>query len=369
MPTDQGAAVAGEAERILSYFGSKGAERVEVDILQPAAQLLDLYGEDIRSRAFNTRDSARNEMVLRPDFTVPIASRHMSGVREEARYAYSGPVFRKQEPGSDRACEYLQAGFEYFGAPEPALADAEVFSIFHDLLASRSARVATGDLGILLAAVQGLPISGRRKSALQRHIWRPKRFRRLIGEYSGACAFSERRRELISLAVSGVDLREQVERAGPEVGTRSADEVVDRIRALHSESIEEPLGEREVNGLRDLLRIKGPMPEIPARLRRLSRQLPGLGGAAVRLEERTDALRDCGIDPSALTFEASYGRTTLEYYDGFVFGWFSADGMEPIASGGRYDLINEALGGGRKCPAVGGVVRPAVLASVDGRSA
>ena len=87
------------------------------------------------------------------------------------------------------------------------------------------------------------------------------------------------------------------------------------------------------------------------------------------MEERADALRDRGIDPSALTFEASYGRTTLEYYDGFVFGWFSADGMEPIASGGRYDLINEALGGGRKCPAVGGVVRPAVLASVDGRPA
>lgn len=369
MPTDQSAAVAGEAERILAYFGSKGAERVEVDILQPAAQLLDLYGEDIRSRAFITRDSSRNEMVLRPDFTVPIASRHMSVARGAARYAYSGPVFRKQEPGSDRACEYLQAGFEYFGAPEPAAADAEVFSIFHDLLASRSSRVATGDLGILLAAVQGLPISCRRKSALQRHIWRPNRFRRLIGEYSGACTPSERNRELISMAASGAELRDQVERAGPEVGSRSVEEVVERIRALHAESIEEPLGEREVEGLRDLLRIKGPMPKIPARLRRLSRKLSGLDSAAVRMEERADALRDRGIDPSALTFEASYGRTTLEYYDGFVFGWFSADGMEPIASGGRYDLINEALGGGRKCPAVGGVVRPAVLASMGGRSA
>ena len=369
MPTDQRAAVVGEAERILKYFGSKGAERVEVDILQPAAQLLDLYGEDIRSRAFITRDSSRNEMVLRPDFTVPIASRHMSGARGPARYAYCGPVFRKQEPGSDRAGEYLQAGFEYFGAPEPAVADAEVFSIFHDLLASSGARVATGDLGILLAAVQGLPVSGRRRSALLRHIWRPNRFRMLIEEYSGASAPSERKRELLAMAASGGDLRDRVEQAGPELGTRSAEEVVDRIRALHAESMEEPLGESEVEGLRDLLRIRGPMPEIPARLRWLSRQLPGLEHAALRMEERADALRDRGIDPSALTFEASYGRTTLEYYDGFVFGWFSAEGMEPIASGGRYDLINEALGGGRKCPAVGGVVRPAVLASMGRRSA
>ena len=369
MPTDPSAAVADEAERILAYFGSKGAERVEVDILQPAAQLLNLYGEDIRSRAFITRDSHRNEMVLRPDFTVPIASRHMSVARGPARYAYSGPVFRKQEPGSDRACEYLQVGYEYFGAPQPAAADAEVFSIFHDLLASRSSRVATGDLGILLAAVQGLPISDRRKSALKRHIWRPNRFRRLIEEYSGACAPSERKRELVSMATSGVDLRDQVERAGPEVGLRSAGEVVERIRALHAESIEEPLGEREVEGLRDLLRISGPMPSVPERLRRLSRKLPGLGSAAARMEERADALQDRGIDPSDLTFEASYGRTTLEYYDGFVFGWFSADGMEPVASGGRYDLINETLGDGRKCPAVGGVIRPAILASVGGRPA
>ncbi len=32
---------------------------------------------------------------------------------------------------------------------------------------------------------------------------------------------------------------------------------------------------------------------------------------------------DLGFAPAALDFEASYGRTTLEYYDGFVFGFYA----------------------------------------------
>ncbi|MCE2521831.1 MAG: ATP phosphoribosyltransferase regulatory subunit [Rhodobacteraceae bacterium] len=368
MSADQRAAVAAEAERILAFFESKGAERVEVDILQPSAQLLDLYGEDIRSRAYITRDAARNEMVLRPDFTVPVANHHMSNRKGPARYAYSGPVFRKQEPGSDKANEYLQSGIEYFGASDRAAADAEIFLVFRELLAASEARVATGDLGILLAAVEGLSVSDRRKSTLLRHIWRPARFRRLVEEYSNAAKVSKRRHELLVDAGCGKDLHRLVAGAGPVIGVRTTKEVIDRIRALDLDSMEEPLSGKEVEGLRDLLRIKGPMSAIPARLRHLSRQLPGLGRAAECLEARIDALSELGCDPSGLPFEASYGRTTLEYYDGFVFGWFSNASGETIASGGRYDLINEVLGSGRKCPAIGGVVRPAVLISAGRRA-
>jgi hypothetical protein len=37
--------------------------------------------------------------------------------------------------------------------------------------------------------------------------------------------------------------------------------------------------------------------------------------------------------PAALDFEASYGRTTLEYYDGFVFGFTPR--ARPAARGHR----------------------------------
>jgi len=70
---------------------------VEADILQPARTLIDLYGEDIRARTYVTSDPLRGEMMLRPDFTVPLVLHHMANGEGEARYTYAGEVFRQQE--------------------------------------------------------------------------------------------------------------------------------------------------------------------------------------------------------------------------------------------------------------------------------
>ena len=68
---------------------------------------------------------------------------------------------------------------------------------------------------------------------------------------------------------------------------------------------------------------------------------------------------------AGLDFEASSGRTTLEYYDGFVFSFHGQDpDLPPIASGGRYDALTEVLGQGRSIPAVGGVIRPGIVADL-----
>jgi ATP phosphoribosyltransferase regulatory subunit len=67
-------------------------------------------------------------------------------------------------------------------------------------------------------------------------------------------------------------------------------------------------------------------------------------------------------------FEASYGRTTLEYYDGFVFGFRVDHPDVPIvASGGRYDALTRRLGQGREIPAVGGVIRPGVVLELEAK--
>ncbi len=80
------------------------------------------------------------------------------------------------------------------------------------------------------------------------------------------------------------------------------------------------------------------------------------------MEARLAALEARGIDLDTLEFEGSFGRTTLEYYDGFVFGFLvdgqSRDNWPPVASGGRYDEMTRVLGNGRPVPAVGGVIRP-----------
>ena len=73
------------------------------------------------------------------------------------------------------------------------------------------------------------------------------------------------------------------------------------------------------------------------------------------------------IDVDALPFETSYGRTSMEYYDGFVFGFSSNAGLNipPVATGGRYDALTVVLGNGTGVPAVGGVIRPDLVAFVE----
>ena len=93
---------------------------------------------------------------------------------------------------------------------------------------------------------------------------------------------------------------------------------------------------------------------------------PALGraafdAAAETFAARLGALSKAGIDVEALSFEASYGRTTLEYYDGFVFGFYAEarPDLPPVATGGRYDALTSVLGGGAAVPAVGGVTAAA----------
>jgi ATP phosphoribosyltransferase regulatory subunit len=128
-------AIRAEAERLFAAFQAAGAVPVDADILLPAETLLDLYGEDIRARAYVTTDPLRGEMMLRPDFTVPVVQAHMAHGADPARYCYMGEVFRKQDHLGNRASEYVQVGFEVFDRAAPEAADAEVFALFRDGLA------------------------------------------------------------------------------------------------------------------------------------------------------------------------------------------------------------------------------------------
>ena len=94
-------------------------------------------------------------------------------------------------------------------------------------------------------------------------------------------------------------------------------------------------------------------------------ELPAIAPAVDRFAARLEALAAKGVDVGNLAFEASHGRTALEYYDGFVFS-FHAEGMPAVATGGRYDALTAVLGAGRSIPAVGGIIRPHLVAALRG---
>lgn len=355
-----------EIERILGGFAAAGATFVEPEALQPAELLLDLYGEEVRQRAFVTRDEGA-ELMLRPDFTVPIVRMHMDGGADPARYAYCGPVWRQQEAGSARPREYLQAGIEIFEAGDPAATDAEAMALIVAALGDAPVEITTGDMGLVLAAIEGLATSAARKAALKRHVWRPAKFHALLRRYGIEQArLTERRAPLIAAEAEG-RLSDLVAAAGPAVELRRFEDIAGRARRLAEEAATPPLSAGEADLLEAVLRVEAPSPRALDRYRELVADLPALAPAVDRFAARLDALDRAGIAVETLAFEASFGRTALEYYDGFVFG-AAARGrpdLPPIASGGRYDALTRVLGRGRGIPAVGGIIRPEALVALS----
>ena len=341
-------------QRLLAAFRAAGAVEVAPDILLPAETLLDLYGEDIRARAYVSTDPIRGEVMLRPDFTVPVVQMHMADGAEPARYCYLGEVFRKQDSGETRPenprdSEYLQAGFELFSR-DPA-ADAEVFALFHQVLAPQRLRAETGDMGLLLDAVRGLPLSGPRRDALIHHLWRPGRFGRLLARFSAPAV-----------------ARDFPAESAPWAGLRGEEEVAARIARLRADAGEPPLPRLWSERLARLFALRGPAPQALAALAELARDMPAIGPAVERIAARFQALAAAGIDPAEVRFDASHGRATMEYYDGFTFSFRAPDrgGWPPVASGGRYDALTAVLGKGQRIPAVGGIIRPGLVAELEG---
>jgi ATP phosphoribosyltransferase regulatory subunit len=358
-------AIRAEAERLFAAFQAAGAVPVEADLLLPAETLLDLYGEDIRARAYVTNDPLRGEMMLRPDFTVPVVQAHMRDGAEPARYCYLGEVFRKQEHLGNRASEYLQVGFEVFDREAPEAADAEVFALFSKLLAGLPLRATTGDIGILMAAVRGLETTPRRKAALLRHIWRPKRFRALLDRFAGRAPVPVARQQLLERLAAGspADL---IAQAGTFIGLRAPEDIAARAAALIEDAGAAPIAAPAAALLYDLLSLQAPAQAALTHLRGITPLLPAIEPAVDRFATRLAALAARGIDTGALAFEASLGRTSMEYYDGFVFSFHGPADWPAVASGGRYDALTAVLGQGRSIPAVGGVIRPGLVAQLKG---
>ncbi|RZW06750.1 MAG: ATP phosphoribosyltransferase regulatory subunit [Rhodobacteraceae bacterium] len=338
------AAIRAEADRLRAYFEARGAQVFETDILQPAGAFLNLYGEDIRARAFIAHDPLRGEMMLRPDFTVPLVERHL-GLREQAaRYTYAGEVFRRQEEYDDRPSEYFQVGYEIFNGDHAEDDEAEVFSAFDEVLGGENVTRTIGDFGLIQTAIDCLDTPERRKKALLRHLWRPRRFDALLERFSRPAPPPPMSPD--------PDV--------PHVGLRSREEIAARIALLAEEADTPPLKAEEVARIRALSAIRAPAPEAVTEIKRIGAGDATITAAADRVSAVLDALVLRRIDPDGITFEANFGLTSLEYYSGFVFG-FAAPGHIPVATGGRYDLLTASMSDGKAIPAVGGVIRPEIL--------
>ena len=101
----------------------------------------------------------------------------------------------------------------------------------------------TGDLGLVLAAIDALDTSAARKAALRRHVWRPARFHALLRQFGEEHAATRARRAAL-LAAEAEGRTRALVGAGVAVGARGADEVAARVAHLAEEAATPPLGRR-----------------------------------------------------------------------------------------------------------------------------
>ena len=153
-----------------------------------------------------------------------------------------------------------------------------------------------------------------------------------------------------------------IKNSGKFIGLRTEVEINSRIVGLISDAKTSPISAEEASVIDAILALKTTAAKALKKLKGLQKVLPNMGHAVSVFELRLEALVKRNVDVEKLPFEGSYGLTSMEYYDGFVFSFSNHEMV--VASGGRYDALTTVLGSGRAIPAVGGIIRPDAL--VDG---
>ena len=114
--------------------------------------------------------------------------------------------------------------------------------------------------------------------------------------------------------------------------------------------------------IRDRLKISCSLVDAPKNIKNLTYSHDYLKKAAFLLENRLDNLSELGINVKQIDFEVSFGRTSMEYYDGFVFelGPKKQINSIPFAQGGRYNELTRILskfqGYDKTTNSVGGII-------------
>ncbi len=350
---------------LIGHLVTAGYVRTEPAILQPAAALLELAGEELRHRIFTTTDPSGAEFCLRPEFTIPVCQAYLSSpdAGKPAAYSYLGPVFRYRTSGPS---EFQQAGIESFGRTDREAADAEVMTLALEAAAQGGAKnlnVKLGDAGLLNALLQALNLDNAWLRRIRRGIARAQTYDAIFalpnggggGDHSGVLA-----------AMQGVDrkgaralVEDLLSIAGiSSVSGRSAGEIAERF--LEQAALRDSAGfsTEKRNVIETYLSIAGDPDDAASQLRKLARDAKlDFARPLDEFEARIGFIATRGFDVARIAFATAFARN-LDYYTGFVFEAHDASHplQGPVAGGGRYDNLLKALGAEAPAPAVGAAI-------------
>lgn len=345
-----------------------GATRTDAPILQPSALLLDLAGEAMRARLFILQAEGGEEMCLRPDFTVAVASGHIAGGEAGGRYVYEGPAFRAAA-GTERAEEFTQIGLEVFSAGEgsPAATDVEIAGLAWRASLAGGRQDLTlwlGDVALFGAFIESLGLAEALAARLRRAAGRPRLMQVELARAGGTPeAMGEGQLATVLAGLSESDAATLLEElwalAGvTPVGGRGPLEIAQRL-VRRAEAAKAPaLTQGQADAIGAFLAVSDSPAAAFAQVRAAGGVSTALSAALSAWAERIAALGQV-VDLDATRFAPALGHA-FDYYDGLTFEVRSAalGDRQPVAVGGRYDGLLSRLGASRTARAVGCMVRP-----------
>ncbi|EJN03165.1 ATP phosphoribosyltransferase regulatory subunit [Phyllobacterium sp. YR531] len=348
---------------LAALIAGRDAELVDIPVIQPADQFLDMAGEDLRRRIFLTENETGQSLCLRPEFTIPVCRNHIElNAATPKRYAYLGEVFRQRREGGN---EFFQAGIEDLGDANRARADARSLA---DALASvrlvaPNAQLETllGDQAIFEAvlAALGLPRGWQKK--LARAFGNPSQLKSLLQDLSSDRQKGDVPDHLNALIAKGdevalaAELEKDMQSAGISPGAgrtpvEIARRLIDKV-ALASVRLQP----KAFSALQDFLAIRIPLQTAAGHLLQFARANEfDLGPALEQFEARAASVVEAGIGHETIIYDASFGRP-LDYYTGLVYETRAVNNtaLGAVVGGGRYDRLLTMLGAVGSIPGVG----------------
>jgi histidyl-tRNA synthetase len=125
-------------------------------VMTPAFEATELFArgvgeatEIVEKQMFTFADKGGRSMTLRPEATASVVRAYLQAGRQGVfKAAYSGPMFRYEEPQAGRRRQFHQVGVEYLGEGSP-FADVEVIEFGYRLLEA----LGFGDVVVLLNSI------------------------------------------------------------------------------------------------------------------------------------------------------------------------------------------------------------------------
>ena len=119
-----------------------GFGRIETPVLEFADLYNKTSGEEsevVQKEMYTLHTKGGDFLALRPEYTPGVARAYLenglSRLGQPQKLFQFGPIFRHERPQLGRARQFTQIGFETLAGPNDPIYDAEIISIFSDLLA------------------------------------------------------------------------------------------------------------------------------------------------------------------------------------------------------------------------------------------